>query len=213
MWISSNIGKDLIQDKLYQLIDQFHERKITPVGFYSRLLKAVRPFYDANGRTSKMLFFNNEIMNIDKTESTKMKEGQKDQTKWKANNVKLIFIVLNLIQLCWLIIFIKAICLEPKNKNNIKIERVKWWKGQYLFSLYLCGFKKLETFDKKAPSNLLKTLSYIKSNITLLLEMLKNAENKKKTSVAKTVKGKLILLWKCAVCNGKNIDIYQKTRS
>ena len=36
----------LIQDKLYQIIDQFNERKIIPVKFYSTLLNKIHPFYD-----------------------------------------------------------------------------------------------------------------------------------------------------------------------
>ena len=33
------MGKELIEDKIYQIIDQFNERKITPTKFYSILLK------------------------------------------------------------------------------------------------------------------------------------------------------------------------------
>ena len=46
---------DLIEDKLYQVIDQFNERKIPPLTFYSMLLNEINPFYDGNGWTSKIL--------------------------------------------------------------------------------------------------------------------------------------------------------------
>ena len=39
-------NKDLIEDKLYQIIDQYNERKITPVKFYSIRLNEILPFYD-----------------------------------------------------------------------------------------------------------------------------------------------------------------------
>ena len=48
------MGKKLIDDKLYQIIDQFNERKITPTKFYSILLNKIHPFYDGNGRTCKI---------------------------------------------------------------------------------------------------------------------------------------------------------------
>ena len=34
---------DLIEDKLYQVIDQFNERKIPPLTFYSILLNEINP--------------------------------------------------------------------------------------------------------------------------------------------------------------------------
>ena len=34
---------DLIEDKLYQVIDQFNERKIPPLTFYSILLNETNP--------------------------------------------------------------------------------------------------------------------------------------------------------------------------
>ena len=34
---------DLIEDKLYQVIDQFNERKIPPLTFYSILLDEINP--------------------------------------------------------------------------------------------------------------------------------------------------------------------------
>ena len=54
------MDKDLIEDNLYQLIYQFSERKITPVKFYSILLKKIYPLNDRNGRKCKKLFAYNE---------------------------------------------------------------------------------------------------------------------------------------------------------
>ena len=36
----------LIEDKIYQIIDPFNERKITTSKFYSILLKKIHPVYD-----------------------------------------------------------------------------------------------------------------------------------------------------------------------
>ena len=47
------MDKDLIEDKLYQTMDQFNERKITPVKFSSTLLNEIHPLYDGNVRTCK----------------------------------------------------------------------------------------------------------------------------------------------------------------
>ena len=38
------MDKDLIEDKLYQIIDQFSEREITPVKFYLMFLNHIHPF-------------------------------------------------------------------------------------------------------------------------------------------------------------------------
>ena len=50
--------KDLIEDKLYELIDQFNKRN----NFYHRnlyfaLLNNMHPFYDGNESTFKVLFY------------------------------------------------------------------------------------------------------------------------------------------------------------
>ena len=45
------MDKELVEDKLYYIIDQFRERKITSSKFYSILLNKIHPFYDGNGRT------------------------------------------------------------------------------------------------------------------------------------------------------------------
>ena len=49
------MNKDVIEDKLYQIINQFNERKITYIRFYSRFLHKTHPFYDRNDRTCKIL--------------------------------------------------------------------------------------------------------------------------------------------------------------
>ena len=56
------MDKELIQDKLYQIIDQFNERKITSTKFYSILLNKIHLFYDGNGRACKMLFANGDLI-------------------------------------------------------------------------------------------------------------------------------------------------------
>ena len=56
------VDKELIEDKLYQIIDQFNERKIMSAKFYSILLNRKHPFYDGNGRTCKILFANDDII-------------------------------------------------------------------------------------------------------------------------------------------------------
>ena len=43
-----NIEKDLLEDKLYQLIDQFNVRKISHRDFFFTLLNNVHHFYDGN---------------------------------------------------------------------------------------------------------------------------------------------------------------------
>ena len=52
------MNKDLIEDKLYQTIDQFNERKTTPVKFYSTLLNKINQFFDKTERTSITLVAN-----------------------------------------------------------------------------------------------------------------------------------------------------------
>ena len=43
------MAKDLIKDKLNELIDQFNESKHR--NFYFRFLGNIHPFYDENGRS------------------------------------------------------------------------------------------------------------------------------------------------------------------
>ena len=56
------MDKALIEDKLYQIIDQFNERKNTSTKFYSILLNKIHPFYDGNYRTCKILFANDDMI-------------------------------------------------------------------------------------------------------------------------------------------------------
>ena len=58
------IDKNLMEDKLHQIIDQFNKRKIAPTNLYSILLNKIHPSYDINGRTCKILFANNDKINL-----------------------------------------------------------------------------------------------------------------------------------------------------
>ena len=53
------VDKDLIEVKLYQLIDQFNKRKTDHRNFYFVLFDNIYTFYDENGRTYKILFVGN----------------------------------------------------------------------------------------------------------------------------------------------------------
>ena len=53
------MDKELIEDKLYQIIDPFSEIQITSTKFYSILLKK---FYDGNGRTCKIERANGDVI-------------------------------------------------------------------------------------------------------------------------------------------------------
>ena len=50
------IDKDLIENKLYQLVDQFNERKTNQRNFHSKFLGNIHPFYDGNRTTCQILF-------------------------------------------------------------------------------------------------------------------------------------------------------------
>ena len=55
---------DLIEDKLYQILDEFSESKITPGKlFYSILLNELHPFYDGHAKICKILFANDDEIN------------------------------------------------------------------------------------------------------------------------------------------------------
>ena len=60
------MDKEVIEDKLYQIIGQFNERQITSTKFYSILLNKIHPFYkngwNGNGRTCKILFAKDDII-------------------------------------------------------------------------------------------------------------------------------------------------------
>ena len=49
------MDKDLIEEKLYQIMNQFNERNITSTKFYSIILNKINPFYDQNGNPCKIL--------------------------------------------------------------------------------------------------------------------------------------------------------------
>ena len=55
---------DLIENKLYQIIDHFNERKTKSTKFYSILLNKIQ-FYDGNDRTCEILFANDDDVNND----------------------------------------------------------------------------------------------------------------------------------------------------
>ena len=50
------MDKDLIEDKLYQLIDQFNGRKINHINFYFEFLNNIHPFYDGVCWACKIVF-------------------------------------------------------------------------------------------------------------------------------------------------------------
>ena len=56
------MDKELIEDKLDQIIDQFNKRKITSTKFYLILLNKIHPLYDGNGKRCKILFANDDII-------------------------------------------------------------------------------------------------------------------------------------------------------
>ena len=56
------MDKELIEDKLHQIIDQLNKIKITSKRFYTILLNKTHPLYAGNGRTCKILFANDDII-------------------------------------------------------------------------------------------------------------------------------------------------------
>ena len=54
------MDKDLIEDKLSQIMDQLNKRKTVTVKFCSILLNEIHPFCYGNGRASKTHFANDE---------------------------------------------------------------------------------------------------------------------------------------------------------
>ena len=56
------MGKDLIEDKLYQLVHQFNERRINHRDFYSTLPNNRHLFYDGNGKICKILFVSSILL-------------------------------------------------------------------------------------------------------------------------------------------------------
>ena len=79
-----DISKDIIENKLYKIIDQLNERKVIPIKFYSTLSNIIYWIYDRDGKISKILFVNdNEKSNL------LMRQ------KIKTNNIKWTFTALN----------------------------------------------------------------------------------------------------------------------
>ena len=56
------MNKDVIEDKLYQIINQFNERKITSTKFYSMFLNKIHPFYDGNSKACEILFADDDTI-------------------------------------------------------------------------------------------------------------------------------------------------------
>ena len=57
------MDKSLIKPALYQLVDEFNERKVTLKEFCNTFLNLIHPFRNGNGRTCKILFAD-QINNI-----------------------------------------------------------------------------------------------------------------------------------------------------
>ena len=57
------MDQGLIEDELYQIIDQFNKGRIRSIKFYSIFLNKIHSFYDRNGRTCKILFANDDVIN------------------------------------------------------------------------------------------------------------------------------------------------------
>ena len=87
-----HMDKDLIKDKLYELIDQFNERKINRRDFYSVLLDNTQPFYDGNKRTCKIICQQFQVRFIILTrivdESSIRNGGQKNALKKSMKSVQ-----------------------------------------------------------------------------------------------------------------------------
>ena len=60
------MNKSLIEPALYQLVDEFNERKLTHKQFCNIFLNLIHSFRDGNGRTCKTLFAD-QINNISTT--------------------------------------------------------------------------------------------------------------------------------------------------
>ena len=64
MDLKKYMNKDLIEEKLYQVKDQFNQKKITLTKFHSILVNKIHPFNDGNGRTCKILLDNDNKINL-----------------------------------------------------------------------------------------------------------------------------------------------------
>ena len=56
------MDKELIEHNLYQITDQFNERRIKSRKFNSILLNKIHQFYDGNRRACRILFANDDII-------------------------------------------------------------------------------------------------------------------------------------------------------
>ena len=65
------IDQDLIKYKLYELIDQFDERKISHRDFHFALLHNIYPFYDGDWKTCKIFFVRGYNFSKDSTTQSK----------------------------------------------------------------------------------------------------------------------------------------------
>ena len=54
--------KDLIEEKFYQIIDQFNERKITPTTL--KCTPKIHSFYNGNDKMYEVLFANDDKINL-----------------------------------------------------------------------------------------------------------------------------------------------------
>lgn len=54
------LDKELIENKLYQITNQFDERQIISIKFYLELLIKTHPFNGVNGITCKILYSNHD---------------------------------------------------------------------------------------------------------------------------------------------------------
>lgn len=67
------MDKDLREDKLYKWINQFNDRKVTPVKIHSMVLNEIQQLYNRHGKTCKILFSNDNKLNK-LTAGTKIKK-------------------------------------------------------------------------------------------------------------------------------------------
>ena len=56
------MDKELMEDTLYQIINQFNEIKFTSTKFYSMIVNKIHPFYDGNDKLCMILFANEDII-------------------------------------------------------------------------------------------------------------------------------------------------------
>ena len=57
-----HMDKELIEDKLDQIMDQFNEINITTTEFFKAPINNLHVFYEGNGRTCEIMFANDDII-------------------------------------------------------------------------------------------------------------------------------------------------------